>query len=1186
MDATIDTDQSGPVTSNAVTTTISGAPAGDWIKSPAEYIPGVFNGATAGGLLIYPLSFKPFGPSSIPNPGEIPAPGRGSDAFDDTLDIQFFDHAWDLTPNAILATAAMGAAVGRDICGGYDGANGLPYGDDGSLPAAAADGIDNETNQFAIGCTLDGASGAAGYPIVQVDISGQDTSSSPAKNVDGNPNLDKIVIAAQIAFWVPLTELNDKFNMAAEADRLLWNTITELNTLDTNVGGGNHVLLTDSIQLGVGSGLDETTIINNTVNSAVNPVSGPVPTGGSFAYRHTGRFYPGPYQEMFFPHDDGLERMGIDTRLTTLGGLGAIIDGDLADYGWHGTGEVSRNEIVTLHARVVGTSDAGIPRDEPIHLCTAIDNSHIEIIDFPSNFQRFETDYPIFLGGTGLNLAPDEGVAVSSNTGSASDGIAHVLVGDLTSNIGSQGLIDPFSNPWTRLNPLTTPDYVVQVTNNPSPAPYAQHGLGCDDVDAGSFGWVDTDDTVGLATFITGTDTDGNNVYGAITRIRVLMLEPRSWEGIIGSDANTYGAGSSTIILNMQARVKPAIADAADDSKIRIHTARGQGDIDINAVVVPSANCTNDTLFSTIDTLVVDASWCSLPYDPASEAAAGTQQLDNRAIERLFLSDPDTVQASHSDRLVVISADLGITKSNISGPTDLIINGDLVTFKIETNIVGSPAELFGDLFVEDRIDLNPNFEFVSQTAPVDAGGAVLTNVTCTDAFGGTQDSLRCDFTTGAFNAGDPNTYRASPFYATWDVTVRAIGAPGNFAIPNQAVVSGDLDQPGVGSVTKTSDVFAFAYTGPAYNELFIRKDVPDMSGVCTDDPGAAELGDSTLIAGDCSVFPVNGQYQYDMTFENKGNTELANVVIIDTFPFVGDNSEPTAATAGDGRTPASAFSGTSVLVSAVESGGVLECTTAAAASINRDPALDGSTWTAVCDATSTGFRLTLATMPIGGIETLALTLQTAGNVDDDIYTNNIGARTDTILVPARSNDVSAMVQGVSIGSMIWSDTNSDGLQTAGEPGIAGATVTLLNDDDSVYDSDPLTPGIQPLTVLTTADGLYNFDDLPEGAYKVQVEMPAGYVPTIDQQGADDNDTANDSNIAASVGQTHTSGVFNLAIGGEPDGVDSPIAGSDDADNDDDASGNMTVDFGFVPVVSLGSTIWFDTNADGTQDAAE
>ena len=167
---------------------------------------------------------------------------------------------------------------------------------------------------------------------------------------------------------------------------------------------------------------------------------------------------------------------------------------------------------------------------------------------------------------------------------------------------------------------------------------------------------------------------------------------------------------------------------------------------------------------------------------------------------------------------------------------------------------------------------------------------------------------------------------------------------------------------------------------------------------------------------------------------------------------------------------------------------------------------------------------------------------------------------------------------VSIGSIVWNDTNRDGLQTAGEPGIAGASVTLLDGSGNPVAGVP--------SQTTGADGLYYFDNLPEGDYQVQVLMPAGYTPTINQQTADNNDLENDLNIASTVGNTHTSGTFTLSNNGEPNGVDSNIVGSDDADNGDDNNGNMTVDFGFFPSVSIGSIVWNDTNRDGLQTAGE
>ena len=65
-----------------------------------------------------------------------------------------------------------------------------------------------------------------------------------------------------------------------------------------------------------------------------------------------------------------------------------------------------------------------------------------------------------------------------------------------------------------------------------------------------------------------------------------------------------------------------------------------------------------------------------------------------------------------------------------------------------------------------------------------------------------------------------------------------------------------------------------------------------------------------------------------------------------------------------------------------------------------------------------------------------------------------------------------------IGDTVWNDLNKDGIQDAGEPGIAGAKVTATNVDTS--------------TVLpqqtTNADGKYLFVALPEANYKVELDL--------------------------------------------------------------------------------------------------
>lgn len=62
-------------------------------------------------------------------------------------------------------------------------------------------------------------------------------------------------------------------------------------------------------------------------------------------------------------------------------------------------------------------------------------------------------------------------------------------------------------------------------------------------------------------------------------------------------------------------------------------------------------------------------------------------------------------------------------------------------------------------------------------------------------------------------------------------------------------------------------------------------------------------------------------------------------------------------------------------------------------------------------------------------------------------------------------------------------------------------------------------------------------------------------------------------------------VITLAVNSEPvNAAESGSGGTQDDANDSD--GNMTVDFGFVPLFSLGNQVWFDDNNNGIIDPAE
>jgi hypothetical protein len=67
----------------------------------------------------------------------------------------------------------------------------------------------------------------------------------------------------------------------------------------------------------------------------------------------------------------------------------------------------------------------------------------------------------------------------------------------------------------------------------------------------------------------------------------------------------------------------------------------------------------------------------------------------------------------------------------------------------------------------------------------------------------------------------------------------------------------------------------------------------------------------------------------------------------------------------------------------------------------------------------------------------------------------------------------------SIGDYVWFDSNNDGLQTSGEPGVKGVKVYLLN----------ATTGAKIDSTVTNAMGKYLFDNLLSGSYKVQFVAP-------------------------------------------------------------------------------------------------
>ena len=130
----------------------------------------------------------------------------------------------------------------------------------------------------------------------------------------------------------------------------------------------------------------------------------------------------------------------------------------------------------------------------------------------------------------------------------------------------------------------------------------------------------------------------------------------------------------------------------------------------------------------------------------------------------------------------------------------------------------------------------------------------------------------------------------------------------------------------------------------------------------------------------------------------------------------------------------------------------------------------------------------------------AYTSLTSG-VASTAYTLADGANSINVRVTAEETTVTKTYTltvnkqvAASVGNFVWLDYNQNGVQDAGEPGVAGATVTLTGTD--------IFANAINLTTTTNASGNYTFSNLnPSTAYNVVVSgYPARYTTTFDLDG--------------------------------------------------------------------------------------
>ncbi|MFG0248142.1 MAG: SdrD B-like domain-containing protein, partial [Phycisphaeraceae bacterium JB051] len=84
--------------------------------------------------------------------------------------------------------------------------------------------------------------------------------------------------------------------------------------------------------------------------------------------------------------------------------------------------------------------------------------------------------------------------------------------------------------------------------------------------------------------------------------------------------------------------------------------------------------------------------------------------------------------------------------------------------------------------------------------------------------------------------------------------------------------------------------------------------------------------------------------------------------------------------------------------------------------------------------------------------------------------------------------------GGSISGTAWFDTNENAIFDEDDTlTLSGVTVNLILEGQGIVD-----------TTVTDADGIYRFDSLPDGAYRLETDLPQGYTPTEQYVGVDRN----------------------------------------------------------------------------------
>jgi protocatechuate 3,4-dioxygenase beta subunit len=190
----------------------------------------------------------------------------------------------------------------------------------------------------------------------------------------------------------------------------------------------------------------------------------------------------------------------------------------------------------------------------------------------------------------------------------------------------------------------------------------------------------------------------------------------------------------------------------------------------------------------------------------------------------------------------------------------------------------------------------------------------------------------------------------------------------------------------------------------------------------------------------------------------------------------------------------------------------------------------------------------------GGVAQSVVALSQSGNPDDGGFAN---LRQDF-----------GFYRPLAVGNFVWNDANNDGKLDAGEAGLPGVAVQLLDAAGGVVG-----------TTATDGNGNYLFTNLAPGTYTVRITAPAGFRTSTGangratgpyEPGVTGNQDNEDHGTAAGA-FVQAAPVALLAAGANPD---------------ENGLANLRQDFGLFRPLAVGNLVWLDANNNGVFDPTE